>query len=116
MLNPPADLALGKVHTRPQSHLGQALLSGEQRSVGSRGSQPPALTPDGYQVSDTSGLKARSGRAQGGQLTNNIRCVADVRCQSSCLHNYVGQSDGLLRTCHGRDHLSMVNKGQKELI
>lgn len=112
MLNPPIDLALGKVHTRPQFLLGQALLLGEQRSVGSRGSQPPALTTDGYQVSDTSGLKARSGHAQWGQLTN-IRCVADVWCQSSCLHNNMGQSDGLLRACHGRDHLSVVNKDER---
>lgn len=91
---------------------GPGLALGEQRSVGSRGSQPPALTTDGSQVSDTSGLKARSGHTQWGQLTN-IRCVADVRCQSSCLHNYVGQGDGLLRACHGRDHLSVVNKDKR---
>lgn len=35
----------------------EALLSGEQRGKGSRGSQPPSLNTNGYQVSDTSALR-----------------------------------------------------------
>lgn len=57
MLNTPAGLTLKKVSISPQP-LGQALLSGEQRGKGSRGPRPPSLNTNGYQVSDTSALRA----------------------------------------------------------
>lgn len=48
-------------------------------------------------------------------LTDDVRCVAHVCCQSGRLHHDVGHSDGLLRARHHWHHLLRGDRGHTGL-